>query len=241
MTSAPPKDVLVLVPAYNEARNVGAVVDDLRAHGYPVVVVDDGSVDATAEVAAAHGAAVLRLPMNLGVGGALRCGFRFAVEQGYQRVVQCDGDGQHLAYEIAVLLEVMDQQDRDLVVGTRFAPGQRDYAVRGSRRIAMRTLSFAATRLTGVRLTDTTSGFRAIRQPLLGVFSRDYPVQYLGDTFEALVNAGRAGFRLAEVPVRMRERASGTSSASSGAAVRYVARALLTVLIGSGKQHKRQV
>lgn len=240
MSAPANKDALVLVPAYNEARNVGAVVDDVRAHGYPVVVVDDGSTDNTAEVAAAHGAVVLRLPINLGVGGALRCGFRYAVEHGYPRVVQCDGDGQHPASQIRVLLDVMDAQDRHLVVGTRFATGRDGFPVKRARGAAMRVLSASATWLTGVRLSDTTSGFRAIRQPLLGEFARSYPSQYLGDTFEALVNAGRAGYRLAEVPVTMLERASGVSSASSGAAVRYVFRAVLTVLIGSGKRPGRQ-
>jgi glycosyltransferase involved in cell wall biosynthesis len=228
--------LLVVVPAFNEERNIAAVVEGLRSAAYDVLVVDDGSRDRTAAVAAASGARVVRLPLNLGVGGALRCGFRFAVDNGYGVVVQCDGDGQHVPEEIHTLLLAMEAHQAHLVIGSRFAAAG-DYAVSGSRRFAMRVLCRVASRRTRVRLTDTTSGFRAIRQPLLGAFADVYPSQYLGDTFEALVGAGTSGYRVVEVPVQMRERASGSSSASVGMSARYVLRAVLTVLLGSRKRY----
>jgi glycosyltransferase involved in cell wall biosynthesis len=228
---------LVVVPAYNEQSNVGDVVQEVRAEGYDVLVVDDGSEDGTAAAAAACGATVVRLPLNLGVGGALRCGFRFAVSHGYDVVVQCDGDGQHPAQQVAVLLDAMREHEADMVVGSRFRSDE-GYALGGSRRLAMRLLSLIGSRAAGRPMTDTTSGFRAIRQPLLGAYARTYPSQYLGDTFEALVGAGRAGYRVVEVGVRMRPRASGESSAGTGAALQYVVRAVLTVLLGGGKRVK---
>lgn len=228
---------LVVVPAFNEQSNVGAVVREVRGEGYHVLVVDDGSEDGTSSAAAAAGAIVVRLPLNLGVGGALRCGFRFAVQHGYDVVVQCDGDGQHPAKQIAVLLDAMAEHDADMVVGSRFRSDQ-GYAVGGSRRFAMRLLSLIGSRAAGRQMTDTTSGFRAIRQPLLAAYARTYPSQYLGDTFEALVGAGRAGYRVVEVGVHMRPRASGESSAGTGAALQYVVRAVLTVMLGGGKRVK---
>ncbi len=115
------EDVLVIIPTWNEDQTVGDVVDEVRSHGYAALVVDDGSTDRSAEVAEGAGAIVLRLPVNLGVGGALRCGFRFAVAEGYTTVVQCDADGQHDPAEITRLIEVMQANDVDLVVGSRFA------------------------------------------------------------------------------------------------------------------------
>ncbi|TML17536.1 MAG: glycosyltransferase family 2 protein, partial [Actinobacteria bacterium] len=114
-------DVLVVIPAFNEAQSVGPVVVKVSSLGYPALVVDDGSIDRTAEVAEQAGAVVLRLPVNLGVGGALRCGFRYAVTHGYRIVVQCDADGQHDPAQIARLLDAMYTHGADLVIGSRFA------------------------------------------------------------------------------------------------------------------------
>jgi glycosyltransferase involved in cell wall biosynthesis len=232
--SAARSAVLVVVPAYNEEQTVGAVVSSLRGHAFDVVVVSDGSRDRTAELAEAAGARVLVLPINLGVGAALRCGFRFAVEHGYDVAVQCDADGQHPPEAVAELLDAMVVHDADLVVGSRFVTGSGDYRVGRSRRTAMRVLASLARRGGGVTVHDTTSGFRAIRRPLLDEFARKYPAQYLGDTFEALVASGRAGYRVVEFPVEMRERVAGESSAAGGIALRYLLRAVLAVLLRTG-------
>ncbi|MFT3853889.1 MAG: glycosyltransferase family 2 protein [Ilumatobacteraceae bacterium] len=220
--------VLVVVPAWNEERTVGAVVTDLRDLGLDVVVVDDGSSDRTSPVASAHGAMVVRLPVNLGVGAAMRCGFRFAVEHGYDAVVQCDADGQHSVAGVASLVAVQAASGAHMVIGSRFGGGD-DYPVGSLRRVAMRMLARSASRATGSRITDATSGFRIIVEPLLGAFAATFPDNYLGDTYEAVVSAGRAGYSIAETPVPMRQRQHGESSASPLAAVRFMVRAVIVV------------
>jgi glycosyltransferase involved in cell wall biosynthesis len=235
--SAPPRAVVV-VPAFNEQATVGDVVRGIIAGGLPVVVVDDGSQDATSVVAGACGATTLRLPFNLGVGGALRCGFRWAVANGYDTVVQCDADGQHDPAELRRLIDVADQGAIHLLVGTRFAENSGFQATR-IRRIPIRLLSRIATRAAGTTMSDASSGFRVVREPLLSEFARAYPVHYLGDTFEVLVQAGRRGYKVAELPVVMRERAGGTPSAGPAASVRFLVRAILALLIGSAHRYRQ--
>jgi glycosyltransferase involved in cell wall biosynthesis len=217
---------LVVVPAFNEERTVGDVVERVRALGYPVCVVDDGSRDRTAAMAERAGATVLRLPLNLGVGGALRCGFRHAIASGHSVVVQVDGDGQHNPADIPGLLDKMRQTQADMVIGSRFLSPDHDYPVRLARRLVMTLLARRASAAVGSPITDATSGFRAIRAPLLDFFARDYPVEYLGDTFEALVSAGRRGARVVENPIQASHRQHGTPSAGSLASAWYVLRVL---------------
>lgn len=185
--------------------------------------------DATAERAHAAGAAVLRIPLNLGVGGALRCGFRWALRQGYDVAIQLDADGQHEPAEVRVLLKAMREHDADLVVGSRFPGGAGTYQVHGLRRFAMERLARRAEKVTGVRVRDSTPGFRAIRRPLLDQFAASYPVEYFGDTVEALIEAGRAGHRIVEQPVSMSPRTHGTSTAGTLASVWYVARVMIAI------------
>jgi glycosyltransferase involved in cell wall biosynthesis len=229
----PTSRILVVVPAFNEEASVATVVAAIRAEGYDVAVVDDGSTDDTAAVAADAGAVVLRLPVNLGVGGALRCGFRWAALNGYQVAVQCDADGQHQPQQIRRLLDALEANDAALCVGSRFADGRSSR--RGVRHRAMRILTATASHYTKVALTDATSGFRAIREPLLSEFAASYPVEYLGDTVEALIAAGRGGHRVVEVPVSMSSRQAGGSTASSVGATWYTIRVLAAVLLRAGR------
>jgi glycosyltransferase involved in cell wall biosynthesis len=201
-----------------------------------VCVIDDGSTDSTAEEAAKAGAFVLRLPVNLGVGGALRCGFRWALEHGYDIVVQVDGDGQHDPARVQELLEVLHDTKADMVIGSRFADGAGPYQVRGARRLAMRALSARVRRVAGLRVLDSSSGFRAIRRPLLDRFASEYPVEYLGDTVEALIEASRAGAKIVEHPIAMTPRAHGSGTASALASVWYVLRVIVAIEL----QHKRR-
>jgi glycosyltransferase involved in cell wall biosynthesis len=224
--------VLVVIPAYNEAECVGEVVAAVRARGYNCVVIDDASTDETAERAHDAGATVVHLPINLGVGGALRTGFRYAVEHGADTIVQVDADGQHSAEEIDRLLAHVNANDLDMVIGSRFAPGGASSPVSGARRAAMGRLSATVRRRTGLEISDPTSGFRAIRGPLLQAFARDFPHHYLGDTFEALLVAGRRGYRVGEVPVTMHARQGGQPSADIGASVRAMIRALTVPFTG---------
>ncbi len=230
---------LVVMPALNEEKTVEDVVRATLAAELPVCVVDDGSTDATGERARAAGATVLRLPLNLGVGGALRCGFRYALAHGYDTVVQVDADGQHDPTQIELLLDVLAETGADMVIGSRFGQGSGPYEVRSIRRFAMRTLARRAAQITGLQVADSTSGFRAIRRPLLDRFAADYPVEYLGDTVEALIEAGRAGARVVEHPIAMSPRAHGTSSARRLASLWYVVRVIIAIELMHNRTRRR--
>lgn len=222
---------LVVVPAFNEERTVGEVVRRVCALGLPVCVIDDGSSDATARVARAAGAIVVTMPLNVGVGAALRCGFRYAVQSGHRVVVQVDGDGQHDPGDIPGLLERMEETGADMVIGSRFLMPERSVSVGRRRRLAMRLLAWRASAAVGASITDATSGFRAIRSPLLTFFAREYPAEYLGDTFEALVSAGRRSARVVEHPVRTMPRQHGRPSAGPVASGWYLVRVLLAAAL----------
>lgn len=222
--------VLIVLPALNESGNVGSVVAKVKAAmpAAGVLVVDDGSTDDTSAKALAAGAQVARLAVNLGVGGAMRTGFRYAVRHGYDVVVQVDADGQHDPEELAALLRGLEEAD--IVIGSRFA-GKGDYKVGGPRRWAMVVLSFVMTRLAKTRLTDVTSGFKAAGPRAVSLFARNYPAEYLGDTIESLVLALRAGLVVKEIPVVMLERQSGTPSTSPVRSAVYLGRAGLALLL----------
>lgn len=225
-------NVVVVVPAFDEEACVSEVVTAVRAYGYDCIVVDDASTDRTAEIAEQAGAVVIRLPINLGVGGALRAGFRFAVDTGAHTVVQVDGDGQHPTEQIGALLQHLDEGGFDMVVGSRFAPGGIPSPQSRLRGAAIGVLSTTLRRRSGLKISDPTSGFRAIRDPLLQAFASDFPHHYLGDTFEALLVAGRRGYRVAEIPVVMHARQGGQPSAGLPASVRAMLRALTIPFTG---------
>lgn len=221
--------VLLIVPALNEEHSVGDVVKAGLALNYDVCVVDDGSVDNTANCAANAGAYVLRMPVNLGVGGALRCGFRWALEHGYEIVVQVDADGQHDPAHVDELLDVLRDSKVDMVVGSRFVNDADAYPVHGVRWFAMRLLSARVRRVGHVRIVDASSGFRAIRRPLLDRFADEYPVEYLGDTVEALIEAACAGANIVEHPIAMTPRTRGRRSAGRIASIWYVIRVIAAI------------
>ncbi|MDH6578417.1 glycosyltransferase family 2 protein [Kitasatospora sp. MAP5-34] len=232
--------ILIILPAWNEADGLPAVLGEIKRQ-LPYVdtlVVDDGSTDRTAEVAAATGSAVARLPFNLGVGGAMRLGYRYAQQNGYDVAVQVDADGQHDPAYVPSLLAGL--READLVIGARF-DGEGDYQVRGPRRWAMGLLSLVLSWITGTRLTDTTSGFRACNRPLIEFFARWYPVEYLGDTVESLVGAARCGFTVRQVPVAIRVRTTGRPSASPAKAMIYLVRAGLVLLLAMIRRMPREL
>ena len=220
--------VLAIMPAFNEARSISDTIRELR-EVYPdldILVIDDGSTDQTARVARAAGATVCQLPFNLGVGGAMRTGYRYALRHGYDAAAQVDADGQHDPAFLDQLLAGL--QHADVVVGARFA-GEGSYRVGLLRGLAMRLLAGTLTRLTGERLTDVTSGFRAANRRAMTVFALHYPAEYLGDTVESLVIAHRTGCRVAQVPVAMRPRTTGQPSQSPLRAALYLARAVIAL------------
>jgi len=230
MTSVNPN--LAVVPAYNESETIADVVRELNdtAPDFDVLVVDDGSTDATASIAHGAGARVLRLPFNLGIGGAVQSGFVFALENGYERMVQVDGDGQHLAAEIPTLRKVMDDDPRiDMVCGSRFLTDN-GYPAPISRRTGIHIFAFLLSRIVGQRVSDPTSGFRLYNRRGIALFARDYPHDY--PEVEAVLMVHHHQLRMQEIPVQMLERGGGVSSIRSGKSAYYMVKVLLAIFVG---------
>jgi len=222
--------LLVIVPALNEELAIGSVVTSLRQLRFDVLVVDDCSSDQTALIAKQSGATVLSLPVNLGVGGALRTGFRYAVSRGYTEVVQVDADGQHPVHQIVDLIDAAVRLNAHLVIGSRYLSSESTLNASLIRRMSMWVLGAIASKVTGLVLTDTTSGFRLISGPLLNEFARDFPDYYLGDTFESTIAAARAGFRVVEIPAALVPRQFGKPSTSTFAAALLVFKVLIIAI-----------
>ncbi len=227
---------VAIVPAHNEEACIADVVRGIRAFdpGLEVLVVDDGSHDRTPFRARAAGAHVVRLPFNLGIGGAVQTGFRYALEHGFEVAVRLDGDGQHDPEELSRLLEPILDDDADIVVGSRFA-GPGAYRAPLARAIGIRLFARLVSLLVGRRVTDTTSGFQALNRRAITLFAGDYPHDY--PEVEATVMVFRHRLRLTEVPVAMRERAAGTSSISAAGSVYYMAKVLLALFVGLFRRH----
>ncbi|HKT43487.1 MAG TPA: glycosyltransferase family 2 protein [Gaiellaceae bacterium] len=223
---------VAIVPALNEEHAVPTVVAELRAFdpGMDIVVVDDGSVDRTAAVAAASGARVLRLPFNLGIGGAVQTGFRYAYEHGYDLAVRVDGDGQHDPNQLGLVIEPVLRGDADISVGSRFAATGAGYRSSRTRRVGIRLLASIVSRIVGQRVTDTTSGFQALNREGIALFARDYPHDY--PEVEATVMVFRHRLRLHEVTVTMRERSGGRSSITALRSIYYMVKVLLAIFVG---------
>lgn len=222
---------VVIVPAFNEEASIGAVVDEVRRFvpGMDIVVINDGSSDRTAQVAASHGAIVLDLPCNLGVGGAIQAGFRFAFEQGYDRVVRCDGDGQHDPVGILPLLGALEANPGiDLVIGSRFL-AEESYTSTLFRHMGIRALSAMLTAICRKRVTDPTSGFQATNRALMYLFSRWYPTDYPEP--EALALLRRQGYDFCEVPAVFRSRRAGQSSIRGWGTLYYVIKVFLALVV----------
>jgi hypothetical protein len=221
---------IAIVPAMNEEGSIGSVIDEIRAFDptFTIVVIDDGSVDRTARAARERGAHVLRLPFNLGIGGAVQTGFRFAFENGYGLAVRVDGDGQHDPAELPKIVEPVLSGQADICIGSRFA-GENSFRSSRSRRIGIRLLASIVSRIIGQRVTDTTSGFQALNRRGIALFAADYPHDY--PEVEAMVMVAKHRLRLVEIPVTMRERSAGQSSITAVHSVYYMAKVLLAIFV----------
>ncbi len=231
--------VLAIIPAFNEARSLPGVLASIRT-SHPEVtacVVDDGSTDDTASVARGLGAVVLSLPVNLGIGGAVQAGYLYARDHGYDVAVQIDGDGQHDPEYLDTLLAPIREERADLVVGSRFlaADGFKSTLLR---RVGIRYLSGFLLLRCGARATDPTSGFRAADRSAIELFARSYPSDYPEP--EAIAFACRGGLRVLEVPVRMAERAHGSSSITALRTLYYLIKvSLALLLLPVRREHRR--
>ncbi len=242
MTSLAALRRLIIVPAFNEAGNLPRVIPEIRsqAPGFDLVVVDDGSSDATSAVARSLDVFVIPLPVNLGYGGAVQTGFRFAVRHDYDLAVVIDADGQHDPANIVELAQVVASGQADVAIGSRFR-GRMTYHQPWVKRLGMRLFAWTVSRITGREVTDPTSGFQALNRDALRFFAYDnYPVDY--PDADTLLVLHYAGFRVTEAPVTMRERLSGVSMHSGWKPFYYVLKMWLAIamVLLRAKTHFKQ-
>ncbi len=227
--------ILVIVPAYNEAGAVGNVINKIRRclPHVDVLVVNDGSSDSTSAISEQGGAMVLDLPYNMGIGAAMQAGYKFAHRMGYDIAVQCDGDGQHHPSQIKKLIETLTNDDVDVVLGSRYL-SSRKFKSSVPRRMGMLVFSNVLSLIVGQKLTDTTSGFRAVNKEVIESFSVYYPDDYPEP--EALVLLHREGFTVKEMPVSMSSRKNGSSSITAWRSAYYAFKVMLAIFVDLFKE-----
>ena len=231
--------VLVILPAYDEAETIGEVISALRqeAPDYGIVVIDDGSQDNTpAVVRQFPGVNLVQLPYNLGIGGAMQTGYKFALRNGYDIAVQCDSDGQHPVDRIKDLVTHVENGDADMIIGSRYVSNT-GYTPSVTRRVGKSILSRLVDAIVGSGITDTTSGFRAVNRKVISIFARQYPEDY--PEAEALVILHKSGLSAAEVPVEMRPRQGGRTSIRPPHALYYMVKVALAIFIDLFRKFSR--
>ena len=222
--------VLLIVPAYNEEESILSVVETVRAAGYDYVVVNDGSTDGTRDLCLSHGVNFVDLSQNLGIGGAVQTGHRYALENNYDVDIQFERDGHHDVAYIPRLLEGIES-GADLVIGSRFVGGTGGFKSTAARRAGIRWLERWIRLFTGRTVTDATSGFRASGRRAIRLFSENYPSDYPEP--ESIVLADRSGLLISEVPVMMHERQGGTSSIGALSGVYYIIKVSLAIALAA--------
>jgi glycosyltransferase involved in cell wall biosynthesis len=227
---------LAVVPAYNESATIVSVVEAMRRYAprFDTLVVDDGSTDGTDLLANRAGATVLKLPFNVGIGGAVQTGFVYAREHDYDFLAQVDADGHHDSLELARLVSAMEEETVDMVCGSRFLTSDHKYPAPISRRTGIHIFAFLLSRLVGMRVSDPTSGFRLYNRRAIELFARDYPHDY--PEVEAVLILHHNHLRMREIPVRMYTRGGGTSSISTGKSAYYMVKVLLALFVGIGRR-----
>lgn len=233
--------VLAIVPALNESGNIGKTVQEIFALNLAitVLVIDDGSRDSTAQEAKSVGAKVIRLPINLGIGGAVQTGFLYALKNGFRVAVQIDGDGQHDVRYLEALLKPVREDRADMVIGSRFLPPHLGYQSSFVRRIGIQFFSKLISLIARTTVTDPTSGFRAFNHKLIALFADEYPHDYPEP--EAIVVAQVHAGRIQEVPVQMRERKKGISSIRYLMTLYYMIKVTFAILLDMIKYRRRGV
>ena len=221
---------LIIIPAYNESGNIEKVINNLTENysQYDYIIINDGSTDNTKEICVRNHYQVLNLPVNVGIGGAVQTGYRYAFENNYDAAVQIDGDGQHDVAYLDEMLKILESGRAEVVIGSRFMERQ-GFQSSYTRRIGINFLSVLGWLLTGVRIKDVTSGYRLVNKKFIRIFAEDYPADYPEP--EALVIAAVHGGKIVEHPVIMRERENGTSSINLKKSVYYMIKVTLAMLI----------
>ncbi len=227
---------LAVVPAYNESATIVEVIEALREHApeFDTLVVDDGSTDDTHVLASKAGARVLRLPFNVGIGGAVQTGFVYARDHGYDFLAQVDGDGQHDSMELERLIATMEEDAVDVVCGSRFLTNDHRYPAPLSRRTGIHIFAFLLSLIVRTHVSDPTSGFRLYNRRAIELFAHDYPHDY--PEVEAVLILHHHHLRMRETPVRMYARGGGTSSISTGKSAYYMVKVLLALFVGLGRR-----
>lgn len=238
------RELLILVPAYNEELSIGATIQSIRRHDprLPILVVDDGSIDGTSHVAREHQATVITLPRHLGLGGAVQTGYKLAYEEGFENVIRMDADGQHPPEKIPELLDTLKRAGCEVVIGSRFV-GDLWRAQSGIRGLGTRLFRFLLRPILGRWVYDPTSGFIGVNRRALAIFAAAFPLEY--PEIEMLVVLQRRTFQFIEVPCEMRPRLAGVSTLTPKASFYYMVHVLLGFLMnvirfpGFGSRRRR--
>lgn len=222
--------VLIIIPAYNEAENIEKVIEQLLMYfpQYDYLIVNDGSTDKTKDICMEKGYSVINLPINLGIGGAVQTGYRYAFANNYDIAIQMDGDGQHDPFFLTDMIDCIEKDVADVVVGSRFI-NKNGFQSSLARRTGIVILSWLGWLLTGIRLRDITSGYRVVNKHMIDIYSHDYPSDYPEP--EAMIIAAIWGCRIKEYPVEMKEREGGTSSITIGKSLYYMIKVSLAMII----------
>lgn len=230
---------LIIIPAYNEEANIEKTVESILkdSPGFDYVIINDCSKDRTREICEEKGYNIVNLPINLGIGGAVQTGYKYAVKNGYDMAVQVDGDGQHDPKFLEEMATYLEENDSDMVIGSRFIE-KKGFQSSGMRRIGIRFFTMLIKLITGKTITDPTSGLRMIGKNVLAIFAQDYPKDYPEP--ESVVSILRQGMNVQEIPVIMNEREGGVSSISMKKSVYYMIKVTMAILIeGIRVNHRR--
>ena len=221
---------LIIIPAYNESENIEKTVQMIKdfAPSFDYIIINDCSTDNTEEICQQRGFNWISLPINLGIGGAVQTGFKYALQYDYNLAVQVDGDGQHDPSFLEDMAKVLEEKGCDVVIGSRFI-NKEGFQSSGIRRVGIKYFTFLIKLMTGTKITDPTSGLRMINQEIIKMFAEDYPKDYPEP--ESIVAVLRQGKSVVEIPVVMKAREGGVSSISKSRSVYYMIKVTLAIII----------